>query len=130
MNALRRGAALAAAATILLMLPLTGSAIAHDHRGHEGDDTPTIYGHRGASGYRPEHTLGSYQLARAWAPTTSSRTSCRPRTACSSCRHETDIGGTTDVSAHPEFADRKTTKVIDGVELDTAGSPRTSRSPS
>lgn len=24
---------------------------------------PTIIGHRGASGYRPEHTLGAYQLA-------------------------------------------------------------------
>jgi glycerophosphoryl diester phosphodiesterase len=30
-------------------------------------------------------------------------------------RHENNITGTTDVADHPEFADRKTTKVIDGV---------------
>ena len=32
-------------------------------------------------------------------------------------RHENEISGTTDVKAHPEFADRRTTKVIDGVLL-------------
>ena len=32
-------------------------------------------------------------------------------------RHENEISGTTDVKAHPEFADRRTTKVIDGVSL-------------
>ena len=29
-------------------------------------------------------------------------------------RHENDITGTTDVADHPEFADRRTTKTIDG----------------
>jgi glycerophosphoryl diester phosphodiesterase len=32
-------------------------------------------------------------------------------------RHENEISGTTDVASHPEFADRRTTKVIDGVSL-------------
>jgi glycerophosphoryl diester phosphodiesterase len=32
-------------------------------------------------------------------------------------RHENEIGGTTDVADHPEFADRRTTKVVDGVAL-------------
>lgn len=32
-------------------------------------------------------------------------------------RHENDISGTTDVADHPEFADRRTTKIIDGGEL-------------
>ena len=31
------------------------------------------------------------------------------------CRHEPEIGGTTDVSAHPEFADRRKTVLLDGV---------------
>lgn len=31
-------------------------------------------------------------------------------------RHEPDISATTDVASHPEFASRKTTKVIDGVK--------------
>ena len=43
-------------------------------------------------------------------------------------RHEPEIGGTTNVADHPEFAARKTTKVIDGVTRRPAGSPRTSRS--
>ena len=42
-------------------------------------------------------------------------------------RHEPEIGGTTNVADHPEFASRKTTKVIDGA-TSPAGSPRTSRS--
>src|SRR6185295_9095036 len=29
-------------------------------------------------------------------------------------RHENEIGGTTDVASHPEFAARKATKTIDG----------------
>ena len=40
----------------------------------------TVFGHRGASGYRPEHTLAAYALAISWAPTTSSRTWSPPRT--------------------------------------------------
>jgi len=32
-------------------------------------------------------------------------------------RHENEIGGTTDVEGHPEFADRRTTKVIDGAAI-------------
>ena len=43
-------------------------------------------------------------------------------------RHENEIGGTTDVAAHPEFAARRTTQVIDGTSGRRAGSPKTSRS--
>lgn len=32
-------------------------------------------------------------------------------------RHENEIGSTTDVAQHPEFADRRTTKTIDGAKL-------------
>jgi len=116
MHALRRSAALAAAATILLMLPVTGSAIAHD-RGHEGDDAPTIYGHRGASGYRPEHTLGSYRLAARMGADYIEPDLVSTKDGVLVARHEPAIGGTTDVADHPEFADRRTTKVIDGVEF-------------
>ena len=109
---LRRLAGLVLGATLLLMLASTGVALAHG--GGDRGDEPTIYGHRGASGYRPEHTLGSYRSPRAWAPTTSSPTSSRPRTVLV-VRHEPAIGGTTDVADHPEFAGRRTTKVIDGI---------------
>jgi len=46
-------------ATVLLPLPVP--ALAHPR--DEGAKHPTIYGHRGAAGYRPEHTLASYRLA-------------------------------------------------------------------
>ena len=32
-------------------------------------------------------------------------------------RHENEIGSTTDVATRPEFADRRTTKIVDGAEL-------------
>ena len=32
-------------------------------------------------------------------------------------RHENEISGTTDVAAHPEFADRRTTKEVDGAAV-------------
>ncbi|MEU0463085.1 glycerophosphodiester phosphodiesterase [Amycolatopsis sp. NPDC006131] len=78
---------------------------------------PVVVGHRGAPGYRPEHTLASYELAYRqgadWVDVDLVPTKDGQLVA----RHENEIGGTTDVAAHPEFANRKTTKVIDGVAL-------------
>ena len=73
--------------------------------------------HRGASGDRPEHTLAAYSSRSSRAPTSSSPTSSRPRTASLVARHENEICGTTDVADHPEFAARRTTKTIDGVAV-------------
>jgi len=90
-----------------------GSADAAAHgRGH---DDPVIIGHRGAPGYRPEHTLASYELAYrmgvSWVDVDLVPTKDGQLVA----RHEPEIGGTTDVAKHPEFADRKKTVVLDGV---------------
>ncbi|GAA4538784.1 glycerophosphodiester phosphodiesterase [Amycolatopsis samaneae] len=83
-------------------------------RGHHD---PVIIGHRGAPGYRPEHTLASYELAFRqgvnWVDVDLVPTKDGQLVA----RHEPEIGGTTDVAKHPEFASRKTTKVIDGTSL-------------
>ncbi|MER5941890.1 glycerophosphodiester phosphodiesterase [Streptomyces sp. NPDC001928] len=77
---------------------------------------PTIIGHRGASGYRPEHTLGSYQLALDMGADIVEAGDLVPtKDGHLVCRHEPEIGGTTDVADHPEFADRKKTKSLDGV---------------
>lgn len=77
---------------------------------------PTIIGHRGASGYRPEHTFGSYDLALDLGADIVEAGDLVPtRDGHLVCRHEPEIGGTTDVADHPEFADRKTTKTLDGV---------------
>ncbi|MER7571977.1 glycerophosphodiester phosphodiesterase [Streptomyces sp. NPDC126514] len=77
---------------------------------------PTIIGHRGASGYRPEHTLGAYQLALDMGAHIVEAGDLVPtKDGHLVCRHEPEIGGTTDVADHPEFAGRKTTKLLDGV---------------
>ncbi|WP_329143861.1 glycerophosphodiester phosphodiesterase [Streptomyces niveus] len=78
---------------------------------------PTIVGHRGASGYRPEHTLGSYQLALDMGAHVIEQDLVPTKDGHLVCRHENDITGTTDVADHPEFAGRKTTKSVDGVSL-------------
>ncbi|WP_425247955.1 glycerophosphodiester phosphodiesterase [Streptomyces sp. NEAU-NA10] len=88
----------------------------HGGRGLKSLPVPTIIGHRGASGYRPEHTFGSYQLALDLGADIVEAGDLVPtKDGHLVCRHEPEIGGTTDVASHPEFADRRTTKVLDGV---------------
>ncbi|MEU2560632.1 glycerophosphodiester phosphodiesterase [Streptomyces longispororuber] len=89
----------------------------HGH-GHGGElPVPTVIAHRGASGYRPEHTLGSYQLALDMGAHVIEQDVVPTKDGHLVCRHENDITGTTDVAAHPEFADRRTTKTVDGTKL-------------
>ncbi|GGW34517.1 glycerophosphodiester phosphodiesterase [Streptomyces xantholiticus] len=78
---------------------------------------PTVIAHRGASGYRPEHTLGSYQLALDMGAHVIEQDLVPTKDGHLVCRHENDITGTTDVAAHPEFASRRTTKSVDGTSL-------------
>ncbi|MGW1915169.1 glycerophosphodiester phosphodiesterase [Streptomyces sp. NPDC002076] len=85
-------------------------------RGLKSLPVPAIIGHRGASGYRPEHTFGSYNLALDLGADVVEAGDLVPtKDGHLVCRHEPEIGGTTDVASHPEFADRKTTKMLDGV---------------
>ncbi|MEU0630363.1 glycerophosphodiester phosphodiesterase [Streptomyces sp. NPDC005989] len=78
---------------------------------------PTVIGHRGTSGYRPEHTLGSYQLALDMGAHIVEQDLVPTSDGHLVCRHENDITATTDVADHPEFASRKATKKVDGVSL-------------
>ncbi|MER8161469.1 glycerophosphodiester phosphodiesterase [Streptomyces sp. NPDC094472] len=96
--------------------PGAAAAAGTSGRGHELP-VPTVIGHRGASGYRPEHTLGSYQLALDMGADIVEQDLVPTKDGHLVCRHENDITATTDVSAHPEFADRKTTKTVDGTKL-------------
>ncbi|NED22029.1 glycerophosphodiester phosphodiesterase, partial [Streptomyces sp. SID9913] len=87
-------------------------------RGLKDLPVPTVIGHRGASGYRPEHTLGAYQLALDLGADIVEAGDLVPtRDGHLVCRHEPEIGGTTDVADHPEFAGRRTTKTLDGVSV-------------
>ena len=76
-----------------------------------------VIGHRGASGYRPEHTRASYELAVALGADAVEPDLVATKDGVLVLRHENEISGTTDVAAHPEFASRRTTKRIDGVSL-------------
>jgi glycerophosphoryl diester phosphodiesterase len=76
-----------------------------------------VIGHRGASGYRPEHTRAAYELAVALGADAVEPDIVATRDGVLVLRHENEISGTTDVAAHPEFADRRTTKRIDGLSL-------------
>lgn len=80
-------------------------------------DSVLVIAHRGASGHRPEHTLEAYRLAVAMGADVIEPDLVRTRDGVLAVRHENEISGTTDVAAHPAFADRRTTKTIDGAEV-------------
>ena len=75
---------------------------------------PIVVAHRGASGLRPEHTLAAYDLAIDQGADFIEPALVPTKDDVLVARHENVIDETTDVAAHPEFADRKTTKTIDG----------------
>ncbi|MQA26602.1 MAG: glycerophosphodiester phosphodiesterase [Micromonosporaceae bacterium] len=79
--------------------------------------TPLVAAHRGASGYRPEHTLAAYRLAIKLGADYIEPDLVATKDGVLVARHENEISGTTDVADHPEFADRKTAKTIDGREI-------------
>jgi len=78
---------------------------------------PIVIAHRGASGYAPEHTLVSYFTAIAQGADYIEPDLVMTRDGVMVARHENEIGGTTDVASRREFADRRTTKMIDGVGI-------------
>ena len=80
--------------------------------------TPLVIGHRGAAGYRPDHTLEGYALAIEMGVDFIEPDLVLTKDGRMVARHEPMIGGTTDVASHPEFANRKTKRMVDGVEYD------------
>ena len=79
--------------------------------------SPLVIGHRGASGYRPEHTRSAYELAFALGADAVEPDIVATRDGVLVLRHENEISGTTDVAARHEFAGRRTTREVDGVAL-------------
>jgi glycerophosphoryl diester phosphodiesterase len=78
---------------------------------------PLVVGHRGASGDLPEHTLEAYRLAIAQGADFIEPDLVATKDGFLIARHEPMLGSTTDVASRPEFADRLTTKLLDGVEV-------------
>ncbi|MGH8909619.1 MAG: glycerophosphodiester phosphodiesterase [Egibacteraceae bacterium] len=97
-------------AAILMALAVPAGAAPAEER-------PIVIGHRGASGYRPEHTLAAYRLAIDLGADFIEPDLVSTKDGVLVARHENEISTTTDVEDHPEFAGRETTKVIDGEEL-------------
>jgi glycerophosphoryl diester phosphodiesterase len=113
----------AVAAALLILALLLAATTAYAGQRHSGDEVssqahraagPLVFGHRGAAGYRPEHTLASYDLAIRMGADVIEPDLVSTKDHVLVARHENDITATTDVSSRPEFADRQTTKVIDG----------------
>ncbi|MFW6694875.1 glycerophosphodiester phosphodiesterase [Streptomyces sp. MAR4 CNX-425] len=116
------GAAALGGAAAAVGLPGTARAAGPGGRGGHGGHggrlpNPAVIAHRGASGYRPEHTLGAYQLALDMGADVIEQDLVPTGDGHLVCRHENEIGGTTDVADHPEFAGRRTTKTVDGREI-------------
>ncbi|KAG3164793.1 hypothetical protein PI126_g4938 [Phytophthora idaei] len=78
---------------------------------------PTITGHRGAPGYLPDHTIEGYTLAIETGVDVIEPDLVSTKDGVLVVRHEPYIDGTTNVADHPEFADRLTTKSVDGIPI-------------
>jgi glycerophosphoryl diester phosphodiesterase len=77
---------------------------------------PLVIGHRGASGYLPEHTLEGYALAIELGADYIEPDLVATKDGHLIARHEPNIVNTTDVADHPEFANRRRKAIIDGAE--------------
>lgn len=83
---------------------------------NEATSRPIVIAHRGASAYRPEHTLAAYQLAIEQGADFIEPDLVMTKDHVLVCRHENEISGTTNVSERAEFAERRKSKTVDGVE--------------
>jgi len=104
-----------AVTTLAVLVPLAGAGAAPAAAEPRPDRSEVVViGHRGSAGHRPEHTQGGYELAVAMGADWIEPDLVPTKDHVLVVRHENEISGTTDVSLRPEFAARKTTKVIDG----------------
>lgn len=103
-----------AGALTLALLPSVAQADSDSRDSARKSSSPIVIGHRGASGYLPEHTLESYALAIELGADYIEPDLVATKDGHLIARHEPNIVNTTDVSDHPEFADRKRIAVVDG----------------
>ncbi len=105
---------LTGAALGIALTPLIACVVVEVPR--ELPNFPLVIAHRGASGYLPEHTLAAYALAIDQGADFIEPDLVSTRDGVLIARHEVNITETTDVAQRREFAARRTTKTIDGVE--------------
>lgn len=75
--------------------------------------SPLVIAHRGASAYRPEHTMAAYRLAIEQGADYIEPDLVMTRDGVLVCRHENEISETTDVAQRPEFASRRREQRVD-----------------
>ena len=102
--------------TMAIVACLMPSSFAVRATGAEPVQRPWIIGHRGACGYRPEHTLASYQLAIDMGADYVEPDLVSTKDGVLICRHDCEIGSTTD--AAQTFPERRKTAIIDGQKLE------------
>ncbi|HYP47149.1 MAG TPA: glycerophosphodiester phosphodiesterase [Thermoleophilaceae bacterium] len=109
---------------VLAALAIAGTVVAVAGQGTErttfrpaASGEPLVIAHRGASGYRPEHTLAAYELGARMGADYVEPDLVSTKDGVLVARHENEISATTDVANRPEFAARRTTKVVDGLTL-------------
>ena len=112
MRTRRNGWTIALVGLVLLLLMVPA---AWAHGGGAREQSPLVIGHRGAAGYLPDHTLEGYALAIKLGADYIEPDLVATKDGHLIARHEPNIISTTDVASHPEFADRKTTRMVDGV---------------
>ncbi|HEX4976912.1 MAG TPA: glycerophosphodiester phosphodiesterase [Nocardioides sp.] len=117
LGTLRTGLVLATTAGLLTLAPTATAVSAAQDRPRGPAADPVVIAHRGASGYRPEHTLAAYRLAIRTGADYVEPDLVSTKDGVLVARHENEISETTDVVQRPEFADRRTTKLIDGVPM-------------
>ena len=96
------------------LVALVSAAVPVQGKDMKGFPSILLIAHRGASGERPEHTLLSYERAIEEGADFIAPDLVPTRDGVLVARHENNITDTTDVADHSEFANRKTTKTIDG----------------
>ncbi len=79
--------------------------------------SPLIIGHRGAPGYMPEHTVGSYETAIRMGADFIEPDVVATKDGHLVVRHDPVLTDSTDILAHPEFASRKRTVKLAGYEI-------------
>src|SRR3954463_14272899 len=111
-------AVVALAAPLAVAAPASAAPVHHGPpSAHEAVDERVIIGHRGAAGYRPEHTLASYELAARMGADYIEPDLVSTKDGVLVARHEPEISGTTDVADPPAFRERRTTRNLDGNEV-------------
>ena len=101
--------------TVIAATAQNVSQVKADNQNVRGGPPPLVIGHRGSAGYRPEHTIASYEHAIDLGADFIEPDVVSTKDGVLIARHENDISGTTD--AADKFPDRRKTKIIDGITI-------------